>query len=158
MEKVIYVVGTQPNEEIGSREAAHRELAREAAGEGIVLLENNGALPLTPGKIALYGSGAISTIKGGTGSGEVNERYSVNIEEGLKNAGFNVTSGDWLSEYETELTRALEEHDRKVISAVKKSRQLHALMDVTNIPFIIPSDGRSMKRTSGKVILTRQSM
>ena len=138
MKKVRYVVGTQADETVSPREAAHRELAREAACESIVLLENNGALPLTPGKIALYGSGAISTIKGGTGSGEVNERYSVNIADGLKNAGFTITSEEWLKEYQTELTAALEEHDKNCIEAVKRSKSIHSLMDVTNLPFIYP--------------------
>lgn len=44
------------------------------------------------GNIALYGSGARRTIKGGTGSGEVNSRYFVTIEQGLKNVGFHITS------------------------------------------------------------------
>ena len=133
------VCGAQPDESISPREARHRDLAREAAGESIVLLENNGALPLEPGKIALYGSGAISTIKGGTGSGEVNERYSVNICDGLKNSGFIITSQDWLDEYEAELARAYEAHDKKCLEAVKKSGSLHTLMDVTNIPFTYPA-------------------
>lgn len=136
--KVSRIDNTQADESITPREAAHRQLAREAAAEGIVLLENDGALPLKPGKIALFGSGAISTIKGGTGSGEVNERYSVNIYDGLKNAGFMITSENWLSEYEKELKDALEEHDRRCIEAVKKSGKVNALMDVTNIPFIYP--------------------
>lgn len=138
VKKVRYVAGTQADETVSPREAAHRELAREAAGESIVLLENNGALPLKPGKIALYGSGAISTIKGGTGSGEVNERYSVSIAEGLTNAGFIITSQDWLDEYKQELAAALEAHDKDCIEAVKRSGSLHSLMDVTNMPFIFP--------------------
>ena len=74
------------------RERDHRRLAYEAALEGIVLLENHGALPLETNKVALYGSGATGTIKGGTGSGEVHERHSVNILEGLEQAGFEVTT------------------------------------------------------------------
>ena len=132
------VDGTQPDEQITLREAAHRELARQAACEGIVLLENDGTLPLEPGKIALYGAGAVSTIKGGTGSGEVNERYSVNIHDGLKNAGFTVTTEEWLDEYKTELEQALEQHDRRCMEAVRKSGRLDALMDVTSIPFVYP--------------------
>lgn len=81
--------------EISRREKAHMEAVRALAGECMVLLENNGALPLgAPGgedihKLALYGNGARHTVKGGTGSGDVNSRMVVTIEEGLKNAGFN---------------------------------------------------------------------
>ena len=67
-------------------EEAGKEIAYQAAVEGIVLLENDGCLPLKPGKIALYGAGAKMTIKGGTGSGEVNERHTVSILEGMEDA------------------------------------------------------------------------
>lgn len=80
-------------------EAAHNEIAYRAALEGIVLLENDGCLPIKPGKIALYGAGAAMTIKGGTGSGEVNERHAVSVMEGLENAGFTVTTQRWIDEY-----------------------------------------------------------
>lgn len=70
------------------REREHKTLTRKAASEGFVLLKNDGVLPLNNKKIALFGSGARYTIKGGTGSGEVNERGSVSIEDGLKNAGY----------------------------------------------------------------------
>jgi len=53
---------------------AHTALSRRAAREGMVLLKNDGALPLDVTKTALYGPGASRTVKGGTGSGEVNER------------------------------------------------------------------------------------
>ena len=137
--KVGYVCAAQPDESISAREAAHRELAREAACEGIVLLENDGTLPLKLGKIALYGSGAVSTIKGGTGSGEVNERYSVTIADGLKNAGFTITTQEWLDDYEKALQRARDEHDQKCMDAVKQSGWMEGLMDVTAIPFIFPT-------------------
>ena len=137
--KLKFVSGAQPDESYTPRELEHRRLAYEAACEGIVLLENDGTLPLQPGKIALYGSGAISTIKGGTGSGEVNERYSVNIYDGLVNAGFTVTSQSWLDEYVTELEQALSDYDQRRIDAVKESKSLMSLMDVTNIPFIYPA-------------------
>jgi len=90
-----------PSNAITERETAHRKLARDAAAESIVLLRNDGTLPFAPCPVALYGAGAATTIKGGTGSGEVNERYSVTIEQGLKNAGFTVTTDPWLREYET---------------------------------------------------------
>ena len=62
------------------------ELARFAAAEGMVLLKNdNGALPLKAGATAaLFGKGQIDFIKGGTGSGEVNALYTVNLLEGMR--------------------------------------------------------------------------
>jgi len=82
------ISGTR-NQAESERERAHRVIARKAAAEGIVLLENNGVLPLKKGSnVALYGGGARHTIKGGTGSGSVNNRSNVSIDEGLRNAGF----------------------------------------------------------------------
>jgi len=88
--------------EVSEREKSNYTLARKAAAEGFVLLENNGVLPLPACKIALYGMGARKTIKGGTGSGAVNERYSVPIEKGLENGGYTVTSKSWLDDYDFE--------------------------------------------------------
>ncbi len=81
MEKIVLAGTTKEPDEI---ELANRALARRAASEGFVLLENDGTLPLQTKKVALYGSGARRTVKGGTGSGAVRERYSVSIEEGLR--------------------------------------------------------------------------
>lgn len=86
--------GTDKN--ISEREKRNGILAHEIASEGIVLLKNDGVLPLTTNKIALFGSGARKTLKGGTGSGSVNERHSVSIEEGLLNCGYEITTGNWL--------------------------------------------------------------
>ena len=92
------ISGTR-NQAESERERAHRVIARKAAAEGIVLLENNGVLPLKKGsKVALYGGGARHTIKGGTGSGSVNNRSNVSIDEGLRNAGFTVTTDAWLDD------------------------------------------------------------
>ena len=81
-------------------EAPHREIAREAAAQGMVLQKNEDhLLPLASGeRIALFGPGAIYTLKGGTGSGDVNERDSVSIYQGLKNGGFVITNEDWIRE------------------------------------------------------------
>lgn len=81
-------------------ELAHKALSRRVAVEGIVLLENNGILPIKPGKIALYGEGAKQTVKGGHGSGEVTVRHEVTVKEGLENAGFTVTTEEWIANYE----------------------------------------------------------
>ena len=83
-------------------ELEHRKVARRAAAEGIVLLKNEDhILPLKAGsKVALYGAGAGRTIKGGTGSGDVNERERVSVFQGMKNAGFQVTTEAWIESYD----------------------------------------------------------
>ena len=84
-------------------EQKNSDLAFEMATESIILLENDGALPLAPGsRVALYGNGVLYTLKGGTGSGEVNGRHDVSVYEGMKNAGFIVASERWLRDYERE--------------------------------------------------------
>jgi beta-glucosidase len=71
--------------------AGHARLGREAAAAGMVLLRNEGVLPLSPSaKVALLGNGAYRTITGGTGSGDVNEAYTVSLLRGLKEAGLAV--------------------------------------------------------------------
>jgi beta-glucosidase len=68
----------------------HAKVAREAAGEGMVLLKNeNRALPILPGtRIAAFGKASLEINTGGTGSGDVNEAYTVPIIRGLQDAGF----------------------------------------------------------------------
>ena len=68
-----------------------RNEVRHLAGECMVLLENDGVLPFSDKikKIAyLYGTGARHTVKGGTGSGDVNVRKQFQLHLGLEEAGF----------------------------------------------------------------------
>lgn len=81
---------------------AHAQLVREAAPEGMVLLENNGVLPLNGVKtVALYGTGSYDFIAGGTGSGNVNKPYIRNVAEGLTENGFVVNQDiqKWYEQY-----------------------------------------------------------
>ena len=96
-------VGAVTTDETSERETRNAELSMTAATQGMVLLENkDNTLPIADsGNIALYGGGAYGTVKGGTGSGDVNQRYVVNVWDGLKNAGYNITSEDWINEYKT---------------------------------------------------------
>lgn len=82
-------------------ETEHADIVRHLAAECTVLLKRDGKFPLpSAGKIALYGSGARRTVKGGTGSGEVNSRYFISVEEGLKKAGFEITTNPWLDTWD----------------------------------------------------------
>lgn len=64
----------------------HAELSRRAAGEGMVLLKNEGGtLPLKRGaRVALFGKATVEYIKGGGGSGDVFCAYTHNIYDGFK--------------------------------------------------------------------------
>lgn len=64
----------------------HAELSRRAAGEGMVLLKNEGGtLPLKRGaRVALFGKATVEYIKGGGGSGDVFCAYTRNIYDGFK--------------------------------------------------------------------------
>ena len=80
--------------DVSRREIENRNRSRLIAAEGMVLLENNGILPLKlkEAKIALFGNGARHTVSGGTGSGEVNAREVSSVEQGLEHAGAVITT------------------------------------------------------------------
>ena len=86
---------------ISAREEKNAELSMNLATQGMVLLENNNnVLPMaSSGNVALFGGGAAKTVKGGTGSGDVNQRSVTTVWDGFKNAGYNVTSESWLKEF-----------------------------------------------------------
>lgn len=123
----IVKAGTNP--EPTQFELNNRALARKAAAEGFVLLENDGILPLKNKKVALYGSGARMTVKGGTGSGQVRERYSVNIAQGMENAGFEVTTTSWLDRFDKFYADTYEayrlEQEEKVKGIMEFGKILH---------------------------------
>ena len=78
-------------------------LARVRAGlaECMVLLRKDGSFPLeAPCKLAAFGNGVRHSVKGGTGSGDVNAHAVVDIERGLANAGFELASTTWLDAYD----------------------------------------------------------
>ena len=87
--------------ELQKYEQEHLDILRPLLPECTVLLKKNGDFPLgKPGKIALYGNGVRKTVKGGTGSGEVNSRFFEIVEDGFQKAGFEIVSRDWLDAYD----------------------------------------------------------
>ena len=96
---------------VTQREQNHAALSRALAGECVVLLENDGALPLNElGNLAVYGSCVRHTVKGGTGSGDVNTRDTVSVEQGLEHAGFTITTKCWLDRQEAVYQKRRQEY------------------------------------------------
>ena len=71
----------------GKRVTAGKEniaLSRRAAGEGMVLLKNQGVLPLRHGcRVALFGKASADYVKGGGGSGDVTVAYVRDMFDGM---------------------------------------------------------------------------
>lgn len=107
-------------------EKEHIERLRPYLSECTVLLKRNGAFPLdAPCTIAAYGSGVRDTVKGGTGSGEVNSRYFVSVEQGLRDAGFTIVNPFW-----PDMFKAFNEKAKKdFLAGIRKK----ARRDRTNI-------------------------
>ena len=124
-------------------EIAHRKVARMAAAEGFVLLKNeDNVLPLKEGsEIALFGAGALKTIKGGTGSGNVYARNIVNVRDGLAAAGFQITNQDWLDGYE-ELYNTSRAEWRKQVweKADELAKEAHGIGPLFEAYMITPFD------------------
>ena len=82
-------------------EREHLGTLRGYLADCAVLLKTDGAFPLAaPCALAAFGNGERRTVKGGTGSGEVNSRFFITVEQGLADAGFILTTGPWLDGYD----------------------------------------------------------
>lgn len=115
--------------QLHSYEKEHLKRLRSQIAECTVLLKSNGDFPLeAAGKIAAFGSGVRNTIKGGTGSGEVNSRFFVNIEKGLEDVGFTITTKSWLEGYEQVRVEAKKEF-HKEIKARAKANHTQAVIE-----------------------------
>lgn len=129
-------------QEPSEREIRHRTLAGKAAAEGIVLLKNDGGLPLKlSDPIALFGSGAGKTVKGGIGSGDVNNRENISIFRGVREAGAAVTSLEWLKDYDRRYDDAREKWKEKIL---EDAHHVDNPFDAYAAnPFVLP-EGRSI--------------
>ena len=147
--------------EIQDFEIKHLAFLRKIAPECMVLLKKNGAFPLAiPCKLALYGSGARETIKGGTGSGDVNVRHTVTVEEGLEKAGFTITTKMWLDAYRAARDEATKKFYDGIADEAKEQGKPVFLVGMGKIPpepqYNIPLNGEGnvclyvLSRNSGE--------
>jgi len=110
-------------------ELLHGQTVRALAPECAVWLKKDGTFPLdAPEKLALYGSGARHTQKGGTGSGDVNVRHTVSIEEGLWAGGFTVTTQNWLDSYDNILAKAKADFIKSIKEEARRQRVLAVML------------------------------
>ena len=152
--------------EVTAREKANAALAREAPAQGMVLLENkNNSLPIKTKKLALFGGGAVRTVRGGTGSGDpfngglsgggdvnVNqsERYNINIYNSFKKAGYDITTASILEKYaegyDVENAKAaslpLAEYVRKQITNKKVIVKYEIVADLSELKKLIAEFGK----------------
>lgn len=133
--------------EINAYEREHNALLRTRGAECTLYFKRNGDFPLeAPGQIALYGSGARNTVKGGTGSGDVNSRYFVTVEQALEAAGFTVTTKDWLTAYDEKYKAAR----RNFIKRIKtEARKKHKKAIMVGMGAVMPEPEYGLPLTGG---------
>lgn len=125
--------------EISDREKRNISRARKIATEGMVLLENHGVLPINAdGRVlALFGSGARRTVKGGTGSGDVNSREVFSVEQGLKEAGFIIGTTSWLDAYDNACNEALQTYSANFQSIIAE-QGMDGILEALKNPYRDP--------------------
>lgn len=107
--------------ELQDYEKEHIAKLREYAAECTLFLKKNEDFPLSaPCKIALFGNGAEYTVKGGTGSGNVNSRFFTTAKDGLVSAGFTIATESWLKSYAAEREAAHAAFQAKLKQAIEE--------------------------------------
>ena len=104
---------------------------KEVAPECTLFFKRDNSFPIKePCKVVLVGSGVRHTVKGGTGSGDVNSRFFMNIEDAFTDAGFEVTSKSWLDDYDKYKIESFPKHVKRVKKEAKEIGMIAAAYSV----------------------------
>lgn len=152
------------NQEVTKTELENQKLAYQAAVESIVLLKNDGTLPLdSETHLALFGAGARKTVSGGSGSGEVNARHTTNILEGIESRNMTVTTKQWIDKYdelwETGRKQFIQKYKKKFLKPSTKllAELLEAEYIYPNGDLISSSDLEMSQTDTCIYVVSRQS-
>ena len=120
---------------------AHAAAARAAATESMVLLKNDdNVLPLKGTEtVAMFGISSVDFVAGGTGSGNVNKAYVVNMVQGLENAGFT-------------LVEDIKDFNQKYVDFQKINTRLNS----TNGPSILLGDAKMPEAPLSREVINAQ--
>lgn len=151
--------------EISPREEKNMARSRQIAAQTIVLLKNDGLLPLSAdtAPLAVFGSGVRRTVKGGTGSGDVNSRSVYNVEQGLISAGFTIGSSAWLDRYDRACEQHMAEHMEYFMGLLQEKGQAAILEALAHpyrdpdVPEITPEDLEPLTGTTALYVIARTS-
>ncbi|WP_413627805.1 glycoside hydrolase family 3 N-terminal domain-containing protein [Fructilactobacillus vespulae] len=128
-------------------EILHKKQLRELAPESTLFLRRSGKFPLAGiNEIALYGSGVRHTVKGGTGSGNVNVRKFNNIEDVFEAENVKVLNKAWLDSFDEVLQKG----------KVKFEASLRKEAEANGIPFELYAMGKGMPALDYEIPLEKK--
>ena len=153
------------NPEMSEREKRNFARVRHIAAQGMVLLKNNGVLPLAADgrKLALFGNGVRRMVKGGTGSGDVNARSVTDVEQGLQDAGFEIGTTAWLDRFDQDCADCGKEYMTRFQAVLKEKGASGAFWAMDNpyrdpdVPSITARDLEGTDRRCAVYVLARTS-
>ena len=132
---------------------AHHALAKKCAGESIVLLENDGILPLSSGaKVALIGDFAGKPRYQGAGSSLVNPTKLDSLLDTLQQAGLDITYAQGYRRGKGKTDRAL---IREAVDAAKKADVVLLSMGLDELSECEGQDRQHMDLPESQLILLR---